>query len=68
MVRPPPGVSSGSSVPCIASVRPRDTVSPSPTPKTGFYDVRPRIRLMPSADSSDFAKNPAAGLSAMSSV
>jgi hypothetical protein len=32
MVRPPPGVSSGSSVPPIASVRPRDTVSPSPIP------------------------------------
>jgi hypothetical protein len=32
MVSPPPGVFSGSSVPPIASVKPRDTVSPSPTP------------------------------------
>jgi hypothetical protein len=32
MVRPPPGVSCGSSVPPIASVRPRDSASPSPTP------------------------------------
>ena len=32
MVSPPPGVPSGSSVPRIASVRLRDTVSPSPTP------------------------------------
>ena len=32
MVRPPPGVSSGSSVPPIASVRPRDRARPSPTP------------------------------------
>src|SRR5260370_269095 len=32
MVRPPSGVCSGVSVPPIASVRPRDTVSPSPPP------------------------------------
>ena len=32
MVRPPPGVSSGSSVPPIASVSPRDRASPRPTP------------------------------------
>ena len=32
MVRPPPGVSRGSSVPPISSVRPRDSASPSPTP------------------------------------
>jgi len=32
MVSPPPGVSSGSSVPLIASVRPRDNARPSPTP------------------------------------
>jgi hypothetical protein len=33
MVRPPPEVSSGSSVPCIASAKPRDSVRPSPTPR-----------------------------------
>ena len=32
MVSPPPGVSSGSSVPPIASARPRDRARPSPTP------------------------------------
>lgn len=32
MVRPPPGVSSGSTVLPIASARPLDTTSPSPTP------------------------------------
>ena len=32
IVRPPPGVWAGCSVPCIASVRPRDTASPSPSP------------------------------------
>jgi hypothetical protein len=32
IVRPPPGVWAGCSVPRIASVRPRDTASPSPTP------------------------------------
>ena len=30
MVSPPPGVSPAANVPCIASVRPRDTASPSP--------------------------------------
>ncbi len=32
MVSPPPGVSSGSSVPPMASVSPRDRASPRPTP------------------------------------
>src|ERR1017187_6889408 len=32
------------------------------------HGVRPRIRLIPCADSSAFGKNPAAGLSAISSV
>ena len=32
MVSPPPGVSSAVRVPPIASVRPRDSASPSPTP------------------------------------
>src|ERR1700727_4055862 len=32
MVRPPPGVSSGSRVPPMASVRPRARASPRPTP------------------------------------
>jgi hypothetical protein len=32
------------------------------------HGVRPRIRLIPRADSSGFGKNPAAGLSAISSV
>src|SRR5258707_9306169 len=32
MVSPPPGVSSGSRVPPIASVRPRESARPSPTP------------------------------------
>lgn len=32
------------------------------------HGARPRIRPIPRADSSDFAKNPAAGLSAISSV
>src|SRR5262249_52199301 len=32
MVSPPPGVSSGSSVPPMASVSPRDSARPSPTP------------------------------------
>ena len=32
MVSPPPGVSSGSSDPPIASAKPRDSARPSPTP------------------------------------
>src|ERR1700712_144902 len=32
MVSPPPGVSSASSVPLMASTKPRDKASPSPTP------------------------------------
>ncbi len=46
MVRPPPGVASGFSVPRIASVSPRATVSPSPTPRVvpadGSEQCRPR--------------------------
>ena len=33
-----------------------------------LYGVWPRIRLMPRTDSSDFAKNPAAGLSSIISL
>ena len=33
-----------------------------------LYGVWPRIRLMPRTDSSDFARNPAAGLSSISSL
>ena len=38
MVRPPPGVSSGSSVPCIASTNPFESASPSPKPV--LFDCR----------------------------
>jgi hypothetical protein len=40
---------------------------PGPGVHARLYGVWPRIRLMPRADSSDFARNPAAGLSAISS-
>ena len=39
-----------------------------PGSRHGFYGVRPRIRLMPRTDSSDFAKNPVAGLSSIISL
>ncbi len=37
-------------------------------PQAAVYGVRPRIRPIRRADSSDFGRNPAAGLSAISSV
>ena len=44
------------------------SLSPGPPVLARVYGVWPRIRLMPRTDSSDFGKNPAAGLSAISSA
>jgi hypothetical protein len=41
---------------------------PGPGVQARLYGVWPTIRLMPRPDSSDFAKNPAAGLPSISSL
>ena len=55
---------------CLGPLRRQVKLDGMPGPRylRSSYDVEPRIRLMPRADSSDFGKNPAAGLSAMRSV
>jgi hypothetical protein len=52
----------------FGSLRPRARVREHAVRWLALYGVWQRIRLMPRADSSDFARNPAAGLSAISSV